>query len=165
MPGEVDPSRGGHVEVVGDGVLAHAVDLLDAEGVGAGDGELFEVDRRPLPPTRCGDAALDEGAALGEHAHADLQGLGPGDGVVDDVDPARVGDGQPVEGRVEHAAGPRGQLLDEREARFVGEHLGWRRAGWRTRPGRRSAPPRATSTSGNSARNAATLVTPSAPAP
>ena len=51
-PGEVDPAGGGEVEVVLDAVLADALDLLDAEGVGADQADLLEVERAPLPSAR-----------------------------------------------------------------------------------------------------------------
>ena len=50
--GQVDPAVLHQVEVVLDGVLSHPLELLDGEGVGPDDGQLLEVDRRVLPPTR-----------------------------------------------------------------------------------------------------------------
>src|SRR5207302_2431954 len=49
--GEVE-AGGDEVEVVLEGVLAHARDVLHAEGVGADDPELLEVQRRPLEAGR-----------------------------------------------------------------------------------------------------------------
>src|SRR5713101_2713373 len=46
---EVDPARGGEIEVVRDPVLAAALDLLHTEGVGADPADLLEVERTPLP--------------------------------------------------------------------------------------------------------------------
>src|SRR2546423_14217540 len=46
--GQVDASRGGEIQVMGDSVLANAVDLLDAESVGADPADLLEVQRREL---------------------------------------------------------------------------------------------------------------------
>ena len=71
------------------------------------------------------DAALHERAAGLEHAHLDLEGLGLGDGVVGHVDAAGVAHREPVEAlhrRPQHAARPRGQLLDQLELRAEAEH-------------------------------------------
>ena len=122
--GQVETARRREVEIVGDGVLADAVDLLDPEGVGPGDGQLFEVDGRPLPAPGRGHPRLDERPMLGQNAHAHLERLGLGDGVVDDVDPTGMGDGKAVERGVQDATGPAGQFLDDGQSRFVGHHEG-----------------------------------------
>ena len=114
-PGEVDAAVLHEVEVVLDAVLADALDLLDAEGVGADPADLLEVERAPLPPAGRVHAALHERAAGLEHPHLHLEGLRLADGVVGDVDAAGVAHrdaGQALHGRPEHPARPLRQLLD-----------------------------------------------------
>ena len=122
--GQVDPAGDDQIEIVGDGVLANALNLLDGEGVGPG--QVSSLKYIGVHSHRPGvwHAALDEGAPLGQHPHPDFEGLGAGDGVVDDVDVPRMGDGQPVEGTVQHAPGPRRELLHHRQAGLVRHHLG-----------------------------------------
>ena len=120
---EVDAAVDGQIQVVGNGMLADALDLFDSEGVRAYDGELLEVHGRPFPSSRCVHSGLDEGAVLGEKAYSDLQRLGARHGVVDDVDPTRVGDRQPGERRVQSPARPLGKLLHDHPSGFVGYDL------------------------------------------
>ncbi len=109
---------------MGDAVHAHAFDLLHPEGVGPHPGDLLEVERRPLPTAGSVHPALHERPPLLQQPHADLEGLGLPDGVVDHVDPARVGHGQAVVGRMQHTARPRRRLLDERLSGLGGDHRG-----------------------------------------
>ncbi len=95
---DVEPAVADQLEVERDGVEAAPLEVLHAEGVGAGDGDLLEVDRGRLPSLGRGHAGVDEPAPLGQDAHAHLEGLGLGDGVVDDVDVPGMGHGQPVQG-------------------------------------------------------------------
>ena len=126
---EVDAPVGHEVEVVGDGVLALAVDGLDAEGVRAHPVDLLEVERRPLPPRRRVDPALDQGAAGPQHPDGHLRGLGRPHRVVDDVDGTRVGHGDPHGGRLQHAARPRHRLFDDGLGRLRRDDLGAERPG------------------------------------
>src|SRR5574338_1400613 len=60
---EVHLARGAEIDIVLDGVLAHAAELLDAEGVGADHAQLLEVQRRPLEALGRLDADDREDAA------------------------------------------------------------------------------------------------------
>ncbi len=106
-----------HVEVVRDAVLTNTVDLLEAERVRAGEGDLLEVHRGVLPPGRSVHAELHERAARSQHACPDLEGLGRADRVVDHVDPAGERHRQPV-GRLQHSTRPRRDRLDEIQPRL-----------------------------------------------
>ena len=57
---DVEPAVGDQLQVVGDGVLPPALELLDAERVRPGDGDLLEVDGRRLPPLGRGHAGIDQ---------------------------------------------------------------------------------------------------------
>ena len=118
---DVEPAVADQLEVERDGVEAAPLEVLHAEGVRAGDGDLLEVDRGRLPSFGRGHARVDEPAPLGQDAHAHLERLGLGDGVVDDVDVPGMGDGQPVQRLVQDGARPGGELLDELEPGLVGE--------------------------------------------
>ncbi len=134
--GQVDPPGLHQIEIVTDGVLADALDLLDPEGVGAHEGELLEVDGGVLPAARRVHPRLHERAPLGQHADPELEGLRPGHGVVDDVDAAGMGHRQSGERSVQDAARPLGQVPRSPPAGARGAAPGWRRTWWPARPGR-----------------------------
>jgi hypothetical protein len=121
---EVDAAGAHEVEVVLHPVLADAFDLLDAEGVGAHPADLLEVERAPFPATRRVDAALDERPPRLEQADADLERLRLPDRVVHDVHEGREGHRQSGQRLPQHAARPRRELLDDPQARLVGEDDG-----------------------------------------
>ena len=68
------------------------------------------------------DAALHQRSPLAQDPDAHLEGLGLADGVVDDVDPARVGHRQALERLDELAARPGGELLDDLQAVVGRQH-------------------------------------------
>src|SRR5436190_21261062 len=95
---EVDPTGRDEIEVLLDAVLAHALDLFDAERVGPHPVDLLEVERAPLPPAGRVDAALHQRASRLQQPDADLERLRLADGVVDDVDARGMGHWQTHEG-------------------------------------------------------------------
>src|SRR5205085_4278164 len=129
--GHVDAALLHEVEVVGDAVLAAAVDLFHAEGVGTHDADLFEVQGSPLVATGRADTRDDERPAALEDADADLERVGLAHGVVDDVDVGRMAPRQALPWLTQHAARPPGQVLDQGEARFGCEDGGAQAAGHR----------------------------------
>ena len=66
---------------------------------------------------------LHQGPSRREDSHADLERLGLADGVVDDVDRARVGHRQALQRLAQPTAAPGDELLDQRQARFGRQHL------------------------------------------
>src|SRR5207249_2108494 len=104
---EVDAAATDQIEVVLDAVLAEALDLLDAEGVGADPVDLLEVQRAPLPPAGSVHAALHERAPRLEQADADLERLWLAHRVVHDVDARGMGHRQAHERLAQPPAGPR----------------------------------------------------------
>ena len=116
---QVDPAGSDHVQEVGDAVLTHALDLLDPEGVGARIGDLLGVHRRVVPLGGAVHAQLHKGPPGTQHAAANLQRLGCPDRVVDHVDATRKGHREPV-CRLQHAARPVRDPLDELKSRLVG---------------------------------------------
>src|SRR5205823_12037892 len=127
--GDVDAALLDEVEIVGDAVLAAAVDLLHAEGVGPDDADFLEVQRRPLEAAGCAYAGHDQRTSALQHADADLQRVGLADGVVDDVDLTGVAERQALPRAPQGAARPAGQLLDELEAGLGLEDGGAQAAG------------------------------------
>ena len=82
-----------------------ALELLDAEGVRADDGDLLEVERRPLEAPRDLDAGDHDRAARRHDADAHLDRLREADRVVHHVDAAAVEPRHAVPRR-EHLARP-----------------------------------------------------------
>src|SRR5215471_10761902 len=95
----VDAPLAHEVEVDLHRVPAFALELLDSESIRSDDGDLLEVQRRPLEAAWHLDAGDDERTARGGDPDADLDGLRVADGVVDDVDTAAVEPGHPEPGR------------------------------------------------------------------
>src|SRR5439155_22316028 len=126
---DVHPSLLNQVEVVGDAVLAFAVDLLEPEGVGPDEAHLFEVQRGPLEAAGRPDTGDDHRPPSLKDPYPDLERLRLADGVVDDVDPPRVAPGQTLPRRPQHTARPAGQAFDEVEARVGVEDAGAQLAG------------------------------------
>src|SRR2546423_300143 len=81
--GEVEAGRD-EVEVVLDGMLADAVDLFDAEGVGTDNPQLLEIDGRPLEAAGRLDAAHNQGAAGVQQSQRRLDRADAADRVVHD---------------------------------------------------------------------------------
>ena len=150
MPVRSMRPAGDQVEVVLDAVLAHALDLLDAERVGADPADLLEVERAPLPAAGRVDAALHERAPRLQHPDLDLERLGLADGVVGDVDPAGVAHREAAEALHRRAAArrptrrpaprPSPAAAPRRNTRWAPSSVGQRRPGRRS--GRRRRPRR-----------------------
>jgi hypothetical protein len=119
---DVEAPVADQLQVQRNGVETAPLEVLHAEGVRAGDGDLLEVDRGRFPAFGRGHTGVDQPASFGQDAHAHLEGLGLGDGVVDHVDVPGMRDGQPVQREVQDGARPGGELLDELEPGLVGEH-------------------------------------------
>src|SRR5205823_15119692 len=98
-----------------------ALELLDAEGIGADDLDLLEVEWGPLEALRALDARHDDRGAGGGDAQGDLHRPGEAGGVVADADAAAVQPGRSVPRP--HQLGPRlgAEPLDQGLERFVGQ--------------------------------------------
>src|SRR5439155_25812636 len=101
----VDPAARHQLEVDLHRVPPPALELLDAEGIGADDLDLLEVEWGPLEALRALAARHDDRGAGGGDAQGDLHRLGEADGVVDDANAAAVQPGRAVPRP--HQLGPR----------------------------------------------------------
>src|SRR6202453_4467009 len=63
----VEPALAHQAEVVGDGVLAYAIEVFQAERVRPGEDQLLKIDGRGLPPLWRGHSGIDEPAPLRQH--------------------------------------------------------------------------------------------------
>src|SRR5262249_5943971 len=118
----VDPTARDEIEVYLHRVAPPSLELLDAEGVGADDRDLLEVERRPLEaPWRLHPGDDDRAARRGD-AEAGLDRARRTDRVVDDVDTAAVEPGKAVPRAHDLRPGLGADALDQRPHGLVRQH-------------------------------------------
>src|SRR5262245_48237518 len=122
--GHVDAPLPDEVEIYLHRVPALTLEVLDAEGVRPDDGDLLEVQWRPLETARHLDAGDHEGTAGSGHADAHLDRLGESHRIVDDVDTAAVKPGHPEPGREHLRVRLRRNPCDDVSGRLVRQHGG-----------------------------------------